>query len=301
MAMKESGETSTLNRVEGNWVATFPAMAGVCEVLMEVDDRQDAERILSIVSTEARRVENRFSRYLPDNIVHTINRGAGAPIEVDDETGRLLDFAAELHRLSDGKFDITSGVLRAVWTFDGSDRIPSPESVDKVREHVGWERVGWDGRRIRLEPDMEIDLGGIGKEYAVDQAARLVSKEFQVSCLINFSGDLVVTRPRADRKPWRVGIEAPDSPIPKATRLIQLTAGGLATSGDSKRFLLKNGVRYGHILDPTTGWPIANAPRSITVAAGTCVQAGMIATLAMLQGAEAKTFLEAQKVQFWIV
>ena len=300
MSTKGSGDTSTLKRVEGDWVATFPAMAGVCEVLMEVDDRQDAERILSIVSTEARRVERKFSRYLPDNVVHAINRGAGTPVEVDEESGRLLDFAAELHRLSDGKFDITSGVLRRAWTFDCSDRIPSAEAVDQARQHVGWERVEWEGRRIRLEPGMEIDLGGIGKEYAVDQAALLVSK-FPISCLINFSGDLVVTRPRADRKPWRVGIEAPDNPIPKATRLIHLKAGGLATSGDSKRFLIRDGVRYGHILDPTTGWPIASAPRSITVAAGTCVQAGMIATLAMLQGAEAKAFLEAQKVQFWIV
>ena len=88
--------------------------------------------------------------------------------------------------------------------------------------------------------------------------------------------------------------------MPSAIRRINLTSGGLATSGDSRRFLIKDGVRYSHILDPTTGWPIPGAPGSLTVAAGSCVEAGMMATLAMLQGPEARPFLEAQGVQFWI-
>jgi len=98
-----------------------------------------------------------------------------------------------------------------------------------------------------------------------------------------------------------VGIESPDVPTPLARQLLDLHAGALATSGDSKRFLLKDGVRYGHILDPTTGWPVGGAPRSVTVAAGTCLDAGMLATFAMLQGAGAETFLEAQGVRHWIL
>jgi thiamine biosynthesis lipoprotein len=82
-------------------------------------------------------------------------------------------------------------------------------------------------------------------------------------------------------------------------RHIDLTVGALATSGDSRRFLLKDGKRYGHVLDPRSGWPVVGAPRSVTVAAATCTEAGMLATLALLQGTEAEAFLEAQAVQFW--
>jgi thiamine biosynthesis lipoprotein len=276
-------------------------MASPCQVLMEVDDRQEAERILAAVATEARRIEAKFSRYLPDNDVHRINHAGGSPVEVDEETARLLDYADRLHALSEGRFDVTSGVLREVWRFDGSDRVPSPQAVDAVRSRVGWARVRWDGRRIAMEPGMELDLGGIGKEYAADRAAALVRDAAPGSCLVNFGGDLVLTRPRRDGRPWRVGIEVPDAPGPVPARQVRLVAGGLATSGDARRFLLRDGVRYGHILDPRTGWPVRGAPRSVTVAAGTCLDAGMLATFAMLQGSGAERFLAAQGVRHWVL
>jgi thiamine biosynthesis lipoprotein len=290
-----------LRRAGGHWVGTFRAMASPCEVLVEVNGRREAERILSVVAAETWRIESKFSRYLPGNIVHRINLGDGHDVEVDVETARLLDYAAQLNQLSDGRFDITSGVLRRVWRFDGSDRVPSNDAVEKVRRHVGWTRVAWDGKRVRLEPGMELDLGGIGKEYAADRAAGLVAESSKASCLINLGGDLVVTRPREGLEPWLVGIEMPDAPAPVAAQQIRLSAGALATSGDTKRFLLKDGVRYGHILDPTTGWPVRDAPRSVTVAAGTCLDAGMLATFAMLEGRNAEAFLEAQAVRHWVL
>jgi hypothetical protein len=85
-----------------------------------------------------------------------------------------------------------------------------------------------------------------------------------------------------------------------ATRMINLSAGALATSGDAKRFLLKDGVRYSHILDPTTGWPVLDSPHAVTVAAGSCLEAGMLATLAMLKGAGAESFLKKEKARCWV-
>jgi thiamine biosynthesis lipoprotein len=166
---------------------------------------------------------------------------------------------------------------------------------------VGWRRVAREDGRVRLEPGMEIDLGGFGKEYAADRAAAVAAALSTSSCLVNLGGDLVVTRPRADLAPWLVGIERPDMPVPVAARTIELVAGALATSGDAKRFLLKDGVRYGHVLDPRSGWPVRGAPRSVTVAAGTCLDAGMLATFALLQGGGAETFLAAQGVRHWVL
>jgi thiamine biosynthesis lipoprotein len=284
---------------DGHWVGTFQAMASPCEVLMDVSPRQEALRLLAIVSGEAWRIEDKFSRYLRGNIVDAINRSEGAPIGVDEETARLLDFATKLHALSEGRFDITSGVLGRVWAFDGRRARPSQDEIAAVLPLVGWQRADWDGHRVRLEPGMQIDLGGIGKEYAVDRAAHLVAEATEASCVVNFGGDLVLSRPRPPSDPWRVGIEDVTR-AGRAIRVVLVTAGALATSGTAKRFLLADGVRYSHILDPTTGWPVEDCPRSVTVAGDSCVEAGMTATLAMLQGAGAESFLAAQGVRCWI-
>ena len=275
------------------------AMGSPCELLVESADREGARQLVCLVADEAWRIEDKFSRYLTGNIIDQINRSNGEPVEVDEETANLLDFAATLTEASEGRFDITSGVLREAWKFDGSDRLPDTATVDSILEHVGWHKLDWSRPRLTLQPAMQIDLGGIGKEYAVDKAAGLLGENTSISCLINFGGDIFATGPSADRKGWQVGIEAPDTDGRIANKIIRLHNGGLATSGDARRFLLKEGVRYGHILNPVSGWPVKDAPRSITVAADTCTQAGMLATLAMLQGEKAETFLKQQGVQYW--
>jgi FAD:protein FMN transferase len=100
-------------------------MGGPCEVLAECAGEAEARRVVAAVSACAWRIEHKFSRYRADNIVARINASAGEPVEVDDETANLLDFAARVHRLSDGMFDITSGVLRKAWSFDGGRRVPT--------------------------------------------------------------------------------------------------------------------------------------------------------------------------------
>jgi len=157
--------------------------------------------------------------------------------------------------------------------------------------------VDWQSPLLQLPEQMEIDLGGIGKEYAVDRAILDLRASTDTPCLVNFGGDLAVTGPPSMRKAWTVGIEAT---IPGgADKLVELRHGALATSGDARRYLEKDGIRYGHVVDPRTGWPVNEAASSITVAADTCTQAGMLATLAMLKGPDAEEFLEAQAEQHW--
>lgn len=298
----DPGAVPSIDIVRGSdhFVGRFTAMACPCEVLIETREQTLARRITGIAAQCAWNIEHKFSRYRADNIVHRINTANGAPVAVDDETAKLLDFAGTLTRLSDGRFDVTSGVLRRAWTFDGGDRLPSQSAIDALLRHVGWDKVRWNRPQLQMQPQMQIDLGGIGKEYAVDAATTLIESEFgDISCLVNFGGDVAVRHSRKDGAAWRVGIEAAASPG-AALGLIALRQGGLATSGDSRRFVLVNGKRYSHILDARTGWPVPDAARSITVAAGTCTQAGALSTLAILQGAHARAFLEAQNVQFWV-
>ena len=280
------------------WRGQFEAMASPCEVLMEVESESLAVAILEAIATEAERIEKKYSRYLPDNIVAQINSANGHTVEVDAETGRMLDFADQLYRMSDGLFDITSGVLRAVWRFDGSDRVADKERVELMLERVGWNRCEWKDRRITLEPGMEIDLGGIGKEYAVDRCSQIARDLTEKSVLINFGGDLATSHERQEGKCWSVGrlITGNDEPV----ELFQLYQGAIATSGDRNRFLLRDGIRYSHVLNPKTGWPVENAPHTVSVAANTCIEAGMFSTLAMLQGNQAEEFLKLQGKPYWI-
>ncbi len=273
-------------------------MASPCEILVDDRDSRPARRLLEIAAAEAWRIEAKFSRYRTDSAVHRINASRGAPVVVDDETARLLDFAARCHTLSGGLFDVTSGVLRRAWRFDGSDRLPAPERVAELLPLVGWHRVTWERPRLTLPDGMEIDLGGIGKEYAVDRTLELLTAETDAALLVNFGGDLVVSGARRGQRAWRVGIESLRT-TGEAARHLELSRGALATSGDAARFLLKDGVRYSHVLDPRTGWPVAGAPRSITVLGSNCTEAGLLATLALLQGANAESFLTEQGAQHW--
>jgi thiamine biosynthesis lipoprotein len=283
----------TLTAIPQGWSGSFTAMASPCELLCRVSDQEHAQRLLDTVADEALRIERKFSRYRDDNIMHRINAGAGDWVEVDEETQRLLDYADTCYQLSEGRFDVTSGVLRQAWTFDCSDRLPEPQAVTALLDRVGWRRVERRPGALRLQPGMELDFGGIGKEYAVDRALGLAAAMTSADLLVNFGGDLAA---RAEQ-PWQVGLEAARGG--GAQGQFGLTRGALATSGDSRRYLQRDGIRYSHVLDPATGWPVSGGPYSVTVAAGHCTQAGMLATLALLQGEKAEDFLRQQGVRYW--
>ncbi len=281
-------------------MARFRAMGSPCELLCDVDHATEVKDLAALAQFEAQRIERAFSRYLPGNIIARINQAAGTPVTVDDETAMLLDYASTCHRLSSGRFDITSGVLRRAWTFDGGALVPTPEQLRPLLELVGWERVDWQSPVLRLPAGMEIDLGGIGKEYAVDRAAALLGERTSNPFLVNFGGDLFASGLRRNGLPWIVGVDDPEQTGLEAVGQLRLERGGLATSGDARRFVLYQGRRLGHILDPRTGWPVEGAPRAITVAAATCLEAGTLATLAYLRGAEAESFLIEEGATYWL-
>lgn len=299
-----STSSFTLEFCTNYWRGRFQAMASPCEILCDTPDEELARQITQIAYSEALRIEQKFSRYRNDNIVYRINHSEGAAIEVDLETCALLDYAEQCFQLSDGMFDITSGVLRQIWRFDGKNTVPSQEQVQSLLCHIGWNKLQWQPPYISVPKDMEVDFGGIGKEYAVDKSAQLIRAHSQISVLINYGGDLLSTGVRSNKQGWVVGIEDPEqvgeSKSGKiAKKEFELIQGAIATSGDAKRYIIHNGIRYSHILDPRSGWPIQGAPRSISVLGSTCTEAGILSTIAMLKGRSAEKFLKKQKVKFW--
>ncbi len=284
------------------WTGSFQAMASPCEILLDTQDQQLAIELTQLAQREALRIQHKFSRYEQGNSLWQINQAAGRNLSLDDETALLINFADHCYHLSDGMFDISSGCLRRAWTFNGSDQLPPQQAIDRLLPLVGWDKVSWQNPQLQMPAGMELDLGGIGKEYAVDRVLQLLCQRCDFPLLINFGGDLAVSGPRAQGQPWRVGIEAvttSGNEQAASGKLLEISAGALATSGDSRRYLLHQGKRYSHILNPITGWPVEQAPRSVTVAAGSCLQAGMLATFALLQGAAAEQFLTEQGAIFW--
>lgn len=283
----------------GACAARFEAMASPCEILVDGAGADELKPLGELAAAECWRIERKWSRYRDDNIIHAINSANGAAVEVDEETAGLIDFGAQLHQASDGRFDLTSGLFRRVWTFRPGAAVPRAQDIEALLPRVGWSKVTWRRPVLQLRPGMEIDLGGIGKEYAVDRTLALLSRAAGKPVLVNFGGDLAASRVRADGSRWRIGI---DSGVEGAAApLVHLGQGAIATSGDHHRHITIGGRRYGHIIDPRTGWPPADAPRSVTVAADTCSEAGALSTVAILHGPEAESWLESQGLDFHIV
>jgi len=286
-------------RGENLLAVRFTAMASPCEILLPLMSEHAALAIGTVAAQEAWRVEKKYSRYRDDSVTARIHENRGTAIELDPETASLIDFASQCFDLSEGLFDVTSGVLRRAWTFDGSDRVPEAGVIERLLPLVGFEKLQWRSPHLLLPVGMELDFGGIGKEYAVDRAYELLAARDWTPFLINFGGDLRANRPPS-HGPWQIGIERPDTDR-EATMLLDLEYGALATSGDSRRHLLKDGIRYGHVLNPLTGWPAPESPRSVTVAASSCTEAGLLSTVAMLQGAGAQAYLDEQGVRYWLL
>ena len=269
----------------------FRAMGSVCELQLYAADAAQAQRAGDMTRAEVARLEQRYSRYRDDSITTQINRSAGDArgVEVDDETAGLLDYAQQAYELSDGLFDISSGVLRKVWDFK-SGKLPPQAQIDAQLARVGWGRLRWQRPRIVLpHAGMELDFGGYVKEYAADAAAACARRNGIAHGLVELGGDIAVIGPHPDASAWQVGIRHPRAPE-TAMATVELREGGIASSGDYERCMLINGERYSHILDPRTGWPVRGVA-AVSVIAPQCLIAGTAATVTMLKGVDGPAWL----------
>lgn len=286
----------------------FQAMASPCRLVIDGEDSEAMEASARRCIEEIRRIEHKYSRYRPDSVLSRINASAGsATVPIDEETAALLDFAHSLWVMSDGLFDITSGVLRKAWDFRAATP-PDPRLVEALLPLVNWRQVVRTRDAVGLSTvGMELDFGGFGKEYAADSAAAILIQDGFPNALVNLGGDLHATGPHRvkghEGQPWRVDIQHP-RPLASAGGDVlvglALSRGGLATSGDYERFFIQDGKRYCHVLDPRSGWPVCEV-QSVSVVAPSTAIAGAITTIAMLKGPKAKEWLLQQQVDFYLV
>jgi thiamine biosynthesis lipoprotein len=272
-------------------LSRFDFLAMGCPCAVSLGGPQ-AREIAEAVIAEVQRIERVYSRYVPDSVVSAINETArsGGAIDIDEETAEIIDAAFELHRRSDGLFDITSGALRTVWNEDAVAP-PDAATLANILDRVGLDKVAWKRPRLAFaQSGMEIDFGGIAKEYAADRVAELCRSMGAARGIVDLGGDLALFGGNPDCSPWRVGVADPDMPTRAAATLFVHGSGGVATSGAYRRFWEFAGVRYGHIFDPRTGWPVEGL-LSVTVVAESCAEAGALSTIAMLKGKQGADWL----------
>ena len=220
-------------------------------------------------------------------------------VDCDVETESLLNYANQMYELSEGLFDITSGVLRHVWTFK-SQQLPGQDEIERYRALIGWRRVLRAPGKVKLQDQgMELDFGGFGKEYAVDKVAGLLLEAGVKSGLVNLGGDVRVLGPKPDGESWFVAVQHPRDQDSMVASL-PLNAGALATSGDYERYIEVDGVRFCHILSPVTGLPVSSW-QSISVMAPLAITAGTFTTIAMLKESQAIAWLTQFNYPFFAI
>jgi thiamine biosynthesis lipoprotein len=267
----------------------FDAMGTTCSVVFEAASRARAEEFRRAVVGWVAAFEARYSRYLPDSLVSRINEAAGrAWVDVDSETEGLFAVCDWYHWLTGGVFDPSMLPIAALWDYHNpAPTLPGPDAIRRAVSLTGWKRVRREKGRVFLpEAGMGLDLGGIGKEYAVDRAVAMARRAGIANVLVNFGNDVRARGGPPEGGPWRVGLEHFASPG-KCWCGVALTADAVATSGNYARRARIAGRDYGHILDPRTGYPADNEAREVSVIAPTCTEAGLLSTSIMVLGPDA--------------
>lgn len=267
----------------------FRALGTHCEVQYQARQMGAAPEFEHAVRLWVERFEARYSRFRSDSIVSRINAAAGhAWTEIDREMEDMLDVCASVHTLTRGIIDVTAGPLLLLWDYHRtSPVVPAAPLVEAARALVGWHLVLRQPGGVMLsKPGMKLDFGGWGKEWAVDAVAQLAQEHDIPHALVDFGHDIRCVGTPPGRPAWHVGLEDPQRPgTPRGS--VALRAGrGIASSGDYLRGFTVGGHRYGHIVDPRTGRPVAHGCRQVTVIADTCFQAGLLSTTAFVLGPE---------------
>lgn len=261
-------------------------MGTICEIQFAATDDYQAEAFRSAAVTWVAGFEAKYSRFRPDSLLSEINAAAGSHwVEIDAETERMLDVCATLHGLTSGVLDATALPLLKLWDFRAENpRIATAQEIAEARENVGWTKVQRRPGSVFLPREgMCLDFGGWGKEYAVDAVAELAMAHRISSALIDFGHDIRAIGAPPGRPAWHIGLEDPSRPGTHRGS-IALKNRSVASSGDYIRCFTAGGRRYGHIIDPRSGYPVFNGALQATAVASTCLQAGVLSTSAFVLG-----------------
>ena len=251
-----------------------------------------AQAAFSAVFGEFDRLDALMSVWKDGSDILRLNGAAGDhAVAVSPDTREVLKAARQVSEWTDGRFDVTFAALSGLWKFDHQDEddtVPDRREVEKRLPLINYRDLEVDdraGTAFLKRKGMRVNLGGIGKGYAVDRSVDILRRSGLRDFLIQAGGDMYVSGTRGDR-PWRVGIRDPRGPADRSFAMLDLTDGTFSTSGDYERFFIKDGRRYHHIIDPGSGEP-ARLCRSVTLVTDRAVIADALAKGVFILGPDA--------------
>lgn len=259
------------------------------EVTVVAKDSVKANQYIDLAVGEVKRIENLISDWIPATQIAEVNRNAGIKaIKVDAEVFNLVGRAIKISQITSGAFDITYASMDKVWKFDGSMKtMPTAEVIKKSVAKIGYQNIILDKKEqtifLKLE-GMKLGLGGIGQGYIADKVKELLLSKGCLSGLVNVSGDINAWGKQPDEKPWTVAIVNPLNKN-KVFASFSLEDSAVETSGSYEKYVVFNGIRYSHIIDPRTGYP-ATGIVSVSVFAKQTEIADALATGIFVLGVE---------------
>jgi len=267
------------------------SMGSELRVSVSTADSTGAAKAIDAVFTEFDRLEALMSVWKPGSDIERINAAAGDhPVPATVEVRSVLRTAAQISEWTSGKFDVTFGVLSGLWRFDHDqdNQLPDMTEVRRLLPLIDYRSLVTDdpgGTVFLKKKGMRVNLGGIGKGYAIDRGVEILRRSGFSNFMIQAGGDLFVSGLK-DGRPWRVGIQDPRGAAGKIFAAIDLTDSTFSTSGDYERSFVRDGHRYHHIIDPGTGEPSQAGCRSVTILTTTAVMADGLSTGGFLLGPE---------------
>lgn len=275
---------------------TFNAMGTVCQLQFQTGSTAASNAFITQVTTWVSGFEAKFSRFRADSLISRINAAAGlGAVDLDDEAESLFALCDWFHWSTRGVFDPAALPLIALWDYHiPHTTLPDEDAVHSALTLCGWKKIQRKKGSFSLpEKGMGIDVGGIGKEYAVDRVFEMANQAGIQNVLVNFGHDLRVQGEPPETGPWRIGLEDPNDPG-RCWGGVVIRNRAVTTSGNYARKVTINGETFGHILDPRSGRPVNNGCQSVSVIAPTCTEAGILSTTAfILGGAEGQPFLDS--------
>ena len=247
----------------------------------------DDEEVLNEALRECGRYDRLLSRTQEGSDVWRINHAEGKSVTVSGDTIKILETAQKISALTDGAFDVTIAPCSTMWDFTSEQAVlPDAEELKAAAEMVDYTKLRIDGNTVTLPEGMMIDLGGIGKGYVADAIKDYLIGRGVESALLSFGGSSIITIGlKPDGKPWRLGIRDIDDP--GELMLISLNFGGsTVTSGIYEQCFDLDGVRYHHLLDSSTGWPVQNELASVTIFSESSMMGDALSTTAFVLGTE---------------
>lgn len=254
--------------------------------LYSAKTEKDPEEIILDTFKMCKDLENKLSKTIETSDVSLINNSQGEPITVSSETAELINLSKKYYELSNGAFDITIAPLSEKWNFHNENPVPpSDDEISSLLKYVGMDFINIEGNVVtKLNPQTEIDLGGIAKGYIADKAAEYLISENITSSLINFGGNVVTIGSKPDNTPFKIGVQKPFADTNEVLGAVSCENGTIVTSGTYERYFEYEGEKYHHILDPKTGKPADSGLVSVTIEGVKSADADALSTSCFVLG-----------------